>query len=79
MVHASPGLDSLVRQAFGLIIDIRHHGEAARSLALTISFLRMMASHPSQDAPPFLVSVTAVPIHDNNPESTSKPRLKHES
>jgi hypothetical protein len=76
--HASPELDALVRQAFGLIIDIRHHGRAARSLALAVNFLRAMARNPGQDTPPFVFSFTVVPMRENPPDSASKPCPKQE-
>ena len=78
MVNASPGLDALVRQAFGLIIEIRHHRGAARSLALVVNFLRMMAHRPGQDEPPFVVSFTVVPMRENHPDSASQPSLGQE-
>ena len=78
MVHASPGLNALVRQAFGLIIEIRHQRGAARSLSLAVNFLRMMASKPGQDAPPFVFSFTVVPEFESHPDSTSKPRPEQE-
>jgi hypothetical protein len=72
MVHASPKLDALVRQAFGLIIEIRHQRGAARSLSLAVNFLRMMARNPGKDAPPFVFSYTVVPMIENHPDSASK-------
>jgi hypothetical protein len=30
MLHASPGLEALVRQAFGLLIEARHQGGVAQ-------------------------------------------------
>jgi hypothetical protein len=68
MVHAPPGLDALVRQGFGLLIEIRHQEGAARSLAMATTFLQMLAHDPSKDAAPFVVSVTAVPIRENHPD-----------
>jgi hypothetical protein len=68
MVHASPRLDALVRQGFELLIEIRHQGGAARSLALATTFLQMLAHDPHQDAAPFVVSVTAAPIRENHPD-----------
>ena len=76
MVHASSALDALVRQAFGLIIEMRHQEGAARSLALAIPYLRMLANDSSRVALPFVISVTAMPIHENHPGSASKPRPK---
>ena len=67
MAQGSPTLDALVRQAFALIIEIRHHRGAARLLSLTVNFLRMMARNPGQDAPPFVFSFTVVPMHENHP------------
>lgn len=78
MVHASPGLDALVRQGFGLLIEIRHQEGAARSLALAATFLQMLAHDPSQDAAPFVVSVTAVPIRENHPDWGAKPSPRQE-
>ena len=78
MVHASPRLDALVRQGFELLIEIRHQGGAARSLALATTFLQMLAHDPSQDAAPFVVSVTAVPIRENHPDWSSKPSPRQE-
>ena len=76
MAHTTPGLDALVRQAFGLIIEMRHRKGAARSLALAVPYLRMLANDSSRVALPFVISVTAMPIHENHPGSASKPRPK---
>ena len=73
MAHDSTRLDALVRQAFGLIIEIRHLRGAARSLSLAVNFLRMMARNPGQDAPPFVFNYTVVPMIENHPDSASKP------
>ena len=78
MAYDSPRLDALVRQAFGLIIEIRHQRGAARSLSLAVNFLRMMARTPGQDTPPFVFSFTLVPTIENQPDSASKPPRKQE-
>ena len=78
MAHTSPGLDALVRQAFGLIIEIRHQRGAARSLALAVNFLRMMARDPSQAEPLMVLRLTVVPLDAMLPDSapTSSPETK---
>ena len=72
MAHTTPGLDALVRQAFGLIIEIRHQRGAARSLALAVNFLRMMARDPTQEAPPIVLRLTVMPLDAKFPDSAPK-------
>ncbi len=47
----------LVRQAFGLILELRAHEEAPRLLSKAISFLEMLARERDSTAPPVMVSV----------------------
>jgi hypothetical protein len=78
MAQGLPGLDVLVRQAFKLIIEIRHTRGAARGLSLAVNFLRMLARNPDQDAPPFVFNFTVVPMRENHPGSAPKPSPREE-
>ena len=60
-----PLVERLVTQGIETHV-IGPDGATAIELALAASFLQMLAHEPSQDTAPFVVSVTAVPIHENH-------------
>jgi hypothetical protein len=72
MREGSPGVNALVRKAFGILIEIRQREDAARSLALANAFLRMLARDPGRDdTTSFVVSIKAMPIRANQADSAS--------
>jgi hypothetical protein len=78
MSQASSKVDALVRQAFGLLIEIRHQGGAAKSLTLANAFLRMLARNPGQDTTPLVISFKAIRVPENHEDSASTRNPKRE-
>jgi len=62
MSRTTPLVEALVRQAFGLLLEIRSHPRAKPLLSQAIAFLRMLAEEPQADCPPLVVSIRAVRI-----------------
>lgn len=54
--------ECLVREAFGLLLDVRRHPEARHLLVQVIAFLKMLVRDPGRDGPPVVLSVRAVSI-----------------
>jgi hypothetical protein len=54
----------MVRQAFGLLLEIRSHREAKSLLAKAIAFLKLLQQDPSGETNPLIVSIQAVRIRD---------------
>lgn len=57
-----PSVERLVRQAFGLLLEIRQQRQARRSLTLALAFLKMLARNRGRDEPPVVISIRAVRI-----------------
>jgi hypothetical protein len=55
-------IENLVREGFTLLLELRRHPEARRLIPLANAFLESLLRHTAQDAPPFVVSVKAMPI-----------------
>jgi hypothetical protein len=62
MDRTKPAIEVLVRQAFGLLLEIRSHPEAKPLLGQAIAFLRMLVQESEAASPPLVVSVRAVRI-----------------
>jgi hypothetical protein len=52
----------MVRQAFGLLLEIRGQPEAKPRLGQAIAFLKMLVGDPTTGSPPTVVSIRAVRI-----------------
>ncbi len=55
-------IECLVRQAFGLLLEIRRDRQARRLLTLAVAFLRMLVRETGTDEPPVVFSVQAIRI-----------------
>jgi hypothetical protein len=55
-------IEGLVREGFNLLLELRRHPEARRLIPLANTFLEALLRQTGQDAPPFVVSVKAMPI-----------------
>ena len=62
MSRQPPSIETLVRQAFGLLIEIRAHREARWQLTLAVAFLQGLLRKACAEATPVLISVQAVRI-----------------
>jgi hypothetical protein len=62
MSRITPTVEAMVRQAFGLLLEIRGHPEAKPLLGQVIAFLKMLVADPTTDCPPMVVSIRAVRI-----------------
>jgi hypothetical protein len=62
MSRITPSVEALVRQAFGLLLEIRGQAEAQPRLAQAIAFLKMLVEDPTTGSPPLVVSIRAVRI-----------------
>jgi hypothetical protein len=62
MSRTTPAVEALVRQAFGLLLEIRSHPEAKLLLSKAVAFLKMLIESPATDSPPLVVSIRAVRI-----------------
>jgi len=64
MARHTPAVEAMVRQAFGLLLEIRSHREAKSLLAKAIAFLKLLQQDPSAETNPLVISVRAVRIRD---------------
>ena len=64
MERHSPAVEAMVRQAFGLLLEIRSQREAKSLLAKAIAFLKLLQQDPSAEINPLVISVRAVRIRD---------------
>ncbi len=62
MSRPMPFIEALVRQAFGLLLEIRATRNARRSLTLAVAFLETLVRDTHTETPPVVVSVQAVRI-----------------
>ncbi|MBZ5545276.1 MAG: hypothetical protein LAO07_16615 [Acidobacteriia bacterium] len=62
MSRTTPSVEALVRQAFGLLLEIRSQPEAKPRLEQAIAFLKMLVESPATVSPPLVVSIRAVRI-----------------
>jgi hypothetical protein len=62
MSRITPSVEALVRQAFGLLLEIRSHPDARLRLGKAIAFLTMLVENPATGSPPLVVSNRAVRI-----------------
>jgi hypothetical protein len=62
MNRTTPSVEALVRQAFGLLLEIRSQPEAKLLLGKAIAFLAMLVQNPATGSPPLVVSIRAVRI-----------------
>ncbi len=62
MNQRAPSIECLIRQAFGLLLEIRRHRQARRLLTLAVAFLKMLIRDAGAHEPPVVVSVRAVRI-----------------
>jgi hypothetical protein len=58
-------IEALVRQAFGLLLEIRRRREARRLLTQAIAFLDMLVRRPDTALESVVVSVQAVRLRDS--------------
>jgi hypothetical protein len=65
MSRSTPSVEALVRQAFGLLLEIRSRPQAQPRLGQVIAFLKMLAEDPTAGPPPLVVSIRAVRIQGN--------------
>lgn len=57
-------IEAMVRDAFGLLLEIRGQKEAGRLLNLAIAFLKLLLCDTKAQAPPLVISVQAVRIRE---------------
>lgn len=62
MNRRSNSVESLVREAFALLLELRAHPDASRMLSLANAFLDMLLRQKGAEGPPMVVSVQAVRI-----------------
>jgi hypothetical protein len=62
MSRITPSVEAMVRQAFGLLLEIRGQPEAKPRLGQAIAFLKMLVGDPTTGSPPTVVSIRAVRI-----------------
>lgn len=62
MNRRSNSVESLVREAFALLLELRAHPDASHMLSLANAFLDMLLRQKGADEPPMLISVQAVRI-----------------
>jgi hypothetical protein len=62
MSRTTPSVEALVRQAFGLLLEIRSRPRAKPLLGQAIAFLNMLVENPATGSPPLVVSIRAVRI-----------------
>jgi hypothetical protein len=55
-------VEGLVREGFNLLLELRRHPEARELIPLANAFLHTLLHQAGRDAPPFVVSVKAMPI-----------------
>jgi hypothetical protein len=60
MRRSGNSVEFMVREAFGLVIELRGRREAPRLLSEAIAFLKMLARDASNVAPPMVVSIRAL-------------------
>lgn len=65
MSRTTPSVEALVRQAFGLLLEIRTHPEALPLLGQAIAFLKMLVEDPATGTQTMVVSVRAVRIRES--------------
>jgi hypothetical protein len=65
MSRSTPSVEALVRQAFGLLLEIRSQPEAKPLLGQAIAFLKMLVENPATGSPPLVVSIRAVRLRGN--------------
>jgi hypothetical protein len=54
----------MVRKAFDLLVEIRAHPKAYRTLSLAIGFLETLVREPDEEAQPVVVAIQAVRIRN---------------
>lgn len=54
--------ETMVRNAFGLLLEIRQQRDAARRLGIAVAFLEALASVADADASPVVVAIRALPM-----------------
>ena len=64
MGRCTPAVEAMVRQAFGLVLEIRNQGEAKALLAQAIAFLKLLQQERTAQTHPIVVSVRAVRIRN---------------
>ncbi len=62
MNERAPSIERLVRQAFGLLLEIRRDRQARRLLTLAVAFLKMLVRQTRTNEPPVVLSVQALRI-----------------
>jgi hypothetical protein len=62
MSRTTPSVEALVRQAFGLLLEIRSHPDAKVRLGKVLAFLNMLIADATIGSPPLIVSIQAVRI-----------------
>jgi hypothetical protein len=65
MKRPSPSIEAMMRNAFGLLLEIRSQPGAQNLLGQAIAFLKMLAEEPAAQANPMVISVQAVRIRDS--------------
>ena len=65
MKRPSPSVEAMVRNAFGLLLEIRSQPRAENLLGQAIAFQKMLAEEPAAQANPVVISVQAVRIRDS--------------
>jgi hypothetical protein len=64
MARQTPAVEAMVRQAFGLLLEIRDRREAKSLLAKAIAFLKLLQQDRTGQANPLVVTIQAVRIRD---------------
>ena len=59
MSRQASTIETLVRRAFGLLLEMRGQPQAARRLSLAVAFLGMLVRETNPVAPPVVTSVEA--------------------
>ncbi len=59
MSRASSSIDTMVRRAFDLLLELREQADGRRQLTLAIEFLETLARHADARGAPVVVSVQA--------------------
>ncbi len=62
MSRQTTSVESMVRHAFGLLLEIRRHPQASRLLSEANGFLKALIQHADAETSPVVVSVQAVRI-----------------
>lgn len=54
--------EAMIRRAFGLLLEIRRHPDAARRLGIALAVLETLVCAGDADAHPVVVAIRAMPM-----------------